>query len=167
MPVLDPPTADEVGALRRWDPRGWFLALRVDPRAEAESAVPERSAGDDHARGIGAAADSVGEADSRAVDLSGPGVAPHLVHELDDLAERRRAQRFTLRQQTAARVHRPMPPGVGEELRLLAGRAELELLVGEQLAGGVGVLALDHVEVVGADAGFRVRVVARRGSTGA
>jgi acyl CoA:acetate/3-ketoacid CoA transferase beta subunit len=23
--VLDPPTADEVAALRRWDPRGWFL----------------------------------------------------------------------------------------------------------------------------------------------
>jgi acyl CoA:acetate/3-ketoacid CoA transferase beta subunit/acyl CoA:acetate/3-ketoacid CoA transferase alpha subunit len=25
LPVLEPPTADEVGALRRWDPRGWFL----------------------------------------------------------------------------------------------------------------------------------------------
>jgi acyl CoA:acetate/3-ketoacid CoA transferase beta subunit/acyl CoA:acetate/3-ketoacid CoA transferase alpha subunit len=25
LPVLEPPTAEEVGALRRWDPRGWFL----------------------------------------------------------------------------------------------------------------------------------------------
>ena len=25
LPVLDPPTADEVSALRRWDPQGWFL----------------------------------------------------------------------------------------------------------------------------------------------
>ncbi len=28
LPVLDPPTADEVAALRRWDPRGWFLRAR-------------------------------------------------------------------------------------------------------------------------------------------
>jgi acyl CoA:acetate/3-ketoacid CoA transferase beta subunit len=28
LPVLDAPTADEVGALRRWDPRGWFLRAR-------------------------------------------------------------------------------------------------------------------------------------------
>jgi hypothetical protein len=25
---LPEPTADEVGALRRWDPRGWFLRAR-------------------------------------------------------------------------------------------------------------------------------------------
>jgi acyl CoA:acetate/3-ketoacid CoA transferase beta subunit len=28
LPVLDPPTAAEVAALRRWDPRGWFLRAR-------------------------------------------------------------------------------------------------------------------------------------------
>ena len=28
LPVLDPPTADEVAALRRWDPNGWFLRAR-------------------------------------------------------------------------------------------------------------------------------------------
>ena len=28
LPVLDEPTADEVAALRRWDPRGWFLRAR-------------------------------------------------------------------------------------------------------------------------------------------
>ena len=26
--VLAPPTADEVAALRRWDPQGWFLRAR-------------------------------------------------------------------------------------------------------------------------------------------
>jgi len=28
LPVLEPPTADEVAALRRWDPNGWFLRAR-------------------------------------------------------------------------------------------------------------------------------------------
>jgi acyl CoA:acetate/3-ketoacid CoA transferase beta subunit/acyl CoA:acetate/3-ketoacid CoA transferase alpha subunit len=28
LPVLDPPTFDEVAALRRWDPQGWFLRAR-------------------------------------------------------------------------------------------------------------------------------------------
>ncbi len=28
LPVLEPPTASEVEALRRWDPRGWFLRAR-------------------------------------------------------------------------------------------------------------------------------------------
>jgi acyl CoA:acetate/3-ketoacid CoA transferase beta subunit len=28
LPVLDAPTRDEVAALRRWDPRGWFLRAR-------------------------------------------------------------------------------------------------------------------------------------------
>ena len=28
LPVLDEPTSDEVTALRRWDPRGWFLRAR-------------------------------------------------------------------------------------------------------------------------------------------
>jgi acyl CoA:acetate/3-ketoacid CoA transferase beta subunit/acyl CoA:acetate/3-ketoacid CoA transferase alpha subunit len=28
LPVLDEPTVDEVGALRRWDPNGWFLRAR-------------------------------------------------------------------------------------------------------------------------------------------
>jgi acyl CoA:acetate/3-ketoacid CoA transferase beta subunit len=25
LPVLEPPTTDEIAALRRWDPQGWFL----------------------------------------------------------------------------------------------------------------------------------------------
>ncbi len=28
LAVLEPPTAAEVEALRRWDPRGWFLRAR-------------------------------------------------------------------------------------------------------------------------------------------
>jgi acyl CoA:acetate/3-ketoacid CoA transferase beta subunit len=28
LPVLDAPAPDEVNALRRWDPRGWFLRSR-------------------------------------------------------------------------------------------------------------------------------------------
>jgi len=28
LPVLEPPTAGEINALRRWDPRGWFLRAR-------------------------------------------------------------------------------------------------------------------------------------------
>jgi acyl CoA:acetate/3-ketoacid CoA transferase beta subunit len=28
LPVLEPPTAAEVSALRHWDPRGWFLRAR-------------------------------------------------------------------------------------------------------------------------------------------
>ena len=113
---------------------------------------------DDDAAGVGAAPDRVREADARAVDLAGAGLAAELVHELDDLSERRRAERFALRQQAAARVHDGAR--LGEELRLLAGRAQVELLVREQLARRIGVLALDHVDVVGPDAGFLVRVAA-------
>ena len=94
----------------------------------------------------------------------GAGLAAQLVHELDDLAERRRAERLALRQQAAARVHRPgaaeRDRAVGEQPRLLARRAQAELVVREQLAGRVGVLALDDVEVVGPDARFLVRVAA-------
>ena len=109
------------------------------------------------AAGVGAAADGVREADARALDLAGAGVAAELVHELDDLTERRRAERLALRQQAAARVDRAArrrarsSPSASSS-RLLARRAQAELLVREQLAGRVGVLALDDVEVVGADA---------------
>ena len=93
----------------------------------------------------------------------GARLAAQLVHELDDLPERRRAERLALRQQAAARVHDDAR--LGEELRLVAGRAEIELLVREQLAGGVGVLALDDVEVVGPDARLPRTRRARRAST--
>ena len=47
---------------------------------------------------------------------------------------------------------------VGEEARLFAGRAQVQLGVGEELARGVGVLALDDVDVVRPDARFLVGV---------
>ena len=103
--------------------------------------------------------------------MARPGLAPELVHQLDDLAERRRAERLALREQAAARVHREPPAErvvpSASSVGLLARRAQAELLVGEELAGGVGVLALDDVEVAGSDARFLVRVAAPRASTAA
>ena len=81
---------------------------------------------------------------------------------LDHLTHGRCAQRLALRQQPAAGVHRTTAAqldGAGaQQLRLPARCAQTELFVGEQLAGGVGVLALDHVEVVGTEPGDRIRV---------
>ena len=137
-------------------------SLRCEPMRSPRVALHD----DDDAARVRAAADGVREPDPRAVDLARPGLAPQLVHELDDLAERRRAERLALRQQPAARVDRAgrrrasVAPSASS-FGLLARRAEAELLVREQLAGGVGVLALDHVDVVGPDAGFLVGVVGR------
>ena len=44
------------------------------------------------------------EPDARAVDLPSSGLATKLAHELDDLPERRRAERLALGEQTAADV---------------------------------------------------------------
>src|SRR2546421_12512289 len=110
-----------------------------------------RSRRDDDAAGVGAAADGVGEADARGARTTGtalPGgdlacarLTAKLVHELDHLTERGRAQRLALREQPAARVHRYRR--LRQELGLLAGRAQQQLLVREQLSGRIGVLALD------------------------
>ncbi len=106
----------------------------------------------------------------RVVDLAGPGRAAQLAGQLDHLPQRRRAERLALRQQAAARVdgQPAAEPGVTvvDEAALLAGLAEAELLVGEQLSGRVGVLALDDVEVAGADPGRRVRVPGGQGGGG-
>jgi len=105
------------------------------------------------------------EADPRALDLPRPGLAAQLVHELDDLAERGRPERFALREQAAARIHRPGAAQRGrarrEQRGLLTRGTQIELLVREELARRVGVLALDDVEVVGTDARFGVRVARR------
>ena len=125
---------------------------------------------DDHAARVRAAPDGVGQPDPRAGNLARSGVAAQLMHQLDDLSERRRAQRLALREQAAAGVHREgaaqQGRAVGEQLRLVARFAEAELLIREELAGGVGVLALDHVDVAGPDARLLVRV-APRASTAA
>ena len=81
----------------------------------------------------------------------GPHSPSELADELDHLAERRGAEWLTLGEQSAARVDREAAAEGGgarvEECRRAAGLAEAELLARQQLAGGVGVLALDHVEV--------------------
>src|SRR5581483_6489335 len=104
--------------------------------------------------------DGVGEPDACAVDLTCTRGAAQLPNQLDNLADTGRAERFALRQQPAAGVHRASATErdhpVSEQLRLLARRAQPELLVGEQLTSRVGVLALDDVDVTGADAGRRV-----------
>jgi hypothetical protein len=99
----------------------------------------------------------MGETHPGVLDLARAGFAAQLMHELHHLAQRGRAERFAFRQQSAARVH-----GHGrfrEELRLLAGCAQPELLVREQFARRVGVLAFDDVEVVLADSRLFVRMV--------
>src|SRR5439155_8088768 len=97
-----------------------------------------RLPGDDDARGVRAAPDRVRETDACVVDLARSRLASKLVHDLDDLAERRRAERLAFRQQSAARIHGRAR--LGEQLRLIAGCTQVELLVREQLAGGIGVL---------------------------
>src|SRR5262249_30173752 len=107
------------------------------------------------------------ERDARALYLARPRLAAELVHELDDLTESRRAEWFALRQQATARVHRQLAAergrARGQERGLVARRAEVELLVGEQLTSRVGVLALDHVDVTRTDAGLLVRVARGQG----
>ena len=93
----------------------------------------------------------------------GPAVAAQLAGQLDHLTERRRAERLALREQAPRRVDREPTAerrrALVDETALLAGCAEPELLVAEQLAGRVGVLALDDVEVAGPDARCGVGVL--------
>ena len=96
------------------------------------------------------------EPDACVVDLARSRLAAELMHDLDDLPERRRAQRLALRQQSAARIHHRAR--LREELRLVARCAEFELLVREQLPRGISVLAFDDIEVVGTDPGLGVCV---------
>ena len=102
---------------------------------------------------------------ARAGHLAVTRVAAQLMDELDDLPERGRAERFALRQEATARVHRPgaaeRDDTVGEQPGLLARLAQAELVVREQLPGRVGVLALDDVDVVGTHARFLVGVACR------
>ena len=92
--------------------------------------------------------------------LSVGGSTLQLAHELDDLAERRGPERFAFGQQPSARVDREAATERGRTLArsgpLTACGAESELLVGQELACRVGVLALDHVEALGTDSGLLV-----------
>ena len=91
----------------------------------------------------------------------GPRAAAQLPGELDDLAERRRAERLALGEEAAARVHRQArshrAAAVADPAAAAATRAEAELLRRQDLARGVGVLHLGEVDVGGAQAGGLVR----------
>ena len=82
------------------------------------------------------------------------------------LTERRRAERLALRQQPAAGVdvRRRAASPVGA--RACSPGSHRPSSSQQQLAGGVGVLALDDVDVVGADAGRLVGVVRRPAAVG-
>src|SRR5438128_9306113 len=99
-------------------------SLRCEPMLNSSC-----SARHDDAAGVSAAPDRMREANPRALDLPRPGLAPKLVDQLDDLAERRRAERLALRQQAAARVHGAGAPELGrsrcEQGSLLARRAQV------------------------------------------
>ena len=111
------------------------------------------SAGDDHAARVRAAPDGVGQRHLRAGDLARAGVAAQLV------VRARRPGRapdapsgspFDSRPPLGLTGSAPLISvcAVVDQLGLLAGRAQTELLVREQLARRVGVLALDDVEIV-------------------
>ena len=127
--------------------------------------------GHDDAARVGAAPDGVGEPDARAVDLAVARVAAELMHELDDLAERRRAERLALRQQAAARVHRRRRRARRRRRRGAAparrARTDPSSWYASSSRRGVGVLALDDVDVVGPDARLPRTRPARRASTAA
>src|SRR5262249_61866254 len=101
--------------------------------------------------GVGARAVGGAAAAGPPARLPGGGLSPQLGDELAALSEGRGAARPPLRQQPAARIDREPAAdagdAVGQPLAGVALRAQAELLVGEQLTRGVGVLALDDVEV--------------------
>src|SRR4051794_16196396 len=101
------------------------------------------------------------QADLCAVDLPRAAAAAQLVDDLVDLAEAGRADRLALRQQASRRVDRQPAAEARraglDERAALAGRAEAELLRRNDLGAAVGVLQLDDVDVVGAEARRLVR----------
>ena len=79
---------------------------------------------------------------------------PHsarLAHQLDHLAQADAPSGSPLESSPPLTLTGRRPPRCGgagvEQHRRALGLAEAELLAGEELAGGVGVLALDDVEV--------------------
>src|ERR1700680_1905580 len=60
----------------------------------------------DHTARVRAAPNGMGETDPCALDLAWAGIAAELVHQLDQLAERRRREWLALRQTPPARVDR-------------------------------------------------------------
>jgi 4-amino-4-deoxy-L-arabinose transferase-like glycosyltransferase len=130
----------------RWaawhDPAGWEEVLRsphLFSRHRRDLVLVRRLASprapsyrqDDHA-GVRAAADGVGERDLGAGDLARSGASPQLPHQLDDLPERRRAERLALGEEPATRVDRLSrrhgAAAVADPATAPAAGAEAELL---------------------------------------
>ena len=118
------------------------------------------SAGEDDDAGVGATADRVREGRPGTFDLAGSALVTQLSDELDHLAQGPKCRGANLGEKAAARVDGQAPAELDrtrvEQGRRAAGLAQSELLAGEELAGGVGVLALHDVEVTGADTGLLV-----------
>jgi predicted transcriptional regulator len=82
---------------------------------------------------VGAPADGACQADAGAGHLTVAGLAPELADQFDHLAQRRRAQRFSLGQQSAGAVDGRDRRGAGidvglEQLALVAGAAQAQLV---------------------------------------
>jgi signal transduction histidine kinase len=107
-----------------------------------------------HARA--AEADVVLERETRALDLTLLRLPVQLPDELRALREPGRAERMPLREKPARGVHDPLPAVrhlvVVDELAALAGLAELQALVRDELVRREAVVELDHVDVLGTDA---------------
>ena len=88
--------------------------------------------------------------------LTVAGLTAELAHELVDLAQARGADRLTVGDEAAVGVDRhgavDLGGAVGDELLLVAVGAEAVLGHVDDLRAGVGVLELDHVDVLGPDA---------------
>ena len=104
----------------------------------------------------------------RPVDLAGAGGAAELVDQLDDLAEGGGSEGLAFGQQAAGRVDRAgaadVGVAVGQDPGLLTRRAESELLPGQQLPGGVGVLTFHDIDLGRSDAGSGVGVLGGEGA---
>ena len=121
---------------------------------------------DDHAC-VGPASHRVRERGAGAVDLAVTAFVAELTDQVDHLTEGGGTEGFALGQEPAAGVDgQPaaelVVTGV-EEVSRTTRWAEAELLAGLQLPGRVGVLTLDHMEVVWPQAGFLVCRVGGQG----
>src|SRR6267142_3452492 len=121
-----------------------------------------------HEDGRGVAAEGVGEAAPRALDLPRAGLAAQLGHDLADLRRARGADRVALGLQPARRIHGDL--ATKARPALFGGEAagarleETEPFGGDDLGDGEAVVQLDDVDVLRADA--RLPVGRRRRALG-
>ena len=103
---------------------------------------------------------------TRALDLTVAALAAHLPRELAHLGDRLRGHGLAEAREAAARVDRDAAAdrrvAVAQQLLGLAGRAQPDVLVPVELERGRQVVDLGEVEIVGPDAGFRVRAIGDR-----